>query len=193
MFGENFKYILALGFLFTFVYTTPSVLDSVSSGIANSEQAAVWDGWFSPAGQNNIQAQFQIHRDFGSTSGNAEIQHPPMQFGSSSPMIRPPFASSTSPMGDREGKKNGPMNPQDVISVLFKAGIISADKVDQARQLFPQPSQVGSSTVSRIMPPPFMGDKGMMGSTTPPMHMNEQRPPQQGANQQPPRPGSNQQ
>jgi len=151
MFGNNFKYVLALGFLATFVYTSPAVLDSISSGIASTnQQAAVWDSLF----------------NFGSTT---DIK----------PAMRPDFASSTRPVGNggqnNQGQGDHRLNPQDVISILINAGIISPDKADQARKLFPLPPQVGSSTVG-------VGDRGMMGSTTSPVYGNAPRFPQQGNN-----------
>ena len=116
----------------------------------------MWDGWFGFG--NHSQVPLQVRQDFGSTSGSADVQRPPRPFGTSTDMRPPeaPFASSTHSRGDGvnvpfgQEKKGGPMNPQDVITVLFKAGIISSDNVDKARHLFNQPPQVGSSTLQGI-------------------------------------------
>ena len=169
MFGKNFKYVLVLGFLASFVYTSPAVLDSISSGIANTnEQAAIWDSWFGFGNQINTSATF----------GSANLPRPPHPLGSTTAQ----FASSTFPMMNGDHNNQGKprlLNPQDVISILAKAGIISADKVDQARQLFPQPPQAGSSTPG--VKNGVMSDRGMVGSTTPP-NFNASRPPQQSDN-----------
>ena len=72
------------------------------------------------------------------------------------------LASSTQIGGPQDDRKLG---PQEVISVLVKAGIISTDKVDQARALFPAPrqgvppQQLGSTT-------PRMGEGRREGSGT---------------------------
>lgn len=164
MFGNHFKYVLALGFLATFVYTSPAVLDSISSGMAyNNQQAAIWDAWFGFG--NHGQVPPEVRPNISSTTSSADFQRPPEQS----------FASSTRPVGNRDHK----LNPQDVITILFKAGLISSDNLNQARQLFPQPPQAGSSTMgegdrSMMVPPAFTG------STTPPMYGHMQQPPRYG-------------
>ncbi len=113
MFGNNFKYVLALGFLASFVYTSPAVLDSISSGMANTnEQAAIWDSWFSFG--NHEQAPSQVIQGIGSTSGSGDFVHPSHPpFGTSTYTMRPPFASSTYSLGNKEQNNQGArLNPQ---------------------------------------------------------------------------------
>ncbi len=93
------------------------------------------------------------------------------------------MASSSGPrqgQGDMNGQEKGPkISPQDVVTLLFKNGIISSDNLDKARQLVAslqqnkQDGHMGSSTPSMMHDDNrgvgmFFGQNGQ-GSSTPRM------------------------
>jgi hypothetical protein len=132
MFGNNFKYVLVLGLLAAFTYTNPAVLDSISSGIAyNNQQAAIWDAFF-------------MHRNAPQLSSTTTMntQRPSVEDwrgGAFASTTRPIEAMASS--SDRVHR----ILPQEVVTILFKAGIIPSDKLDQARKIIGG-LEIGTST-----------------------------------------------
>lgn len=145
MFGKNLKYVLILGALGVLAFTSPAVIDAITSGMAyTQEQAAAGDiGRGGPGGLAGLfkveikdrMASTSVRRDMGSTTR---------------PM---PFATSTRPIGKeiKEMKEQDRrINPQDVVTILFKAGIIPQNKLDEARKIINN-AQLGTSTMGSII------------------------------------------
>lgn len=154
VFGKNLKYLFVLLALATLVYTSPAMLDAISSGIAmENQQASVWSSIMNFGRQDMRQAQPQVLRN-QRPNNPTDFQRPAYSsedvVGSSTRVMPPPMMDrGEDNRGDNnrgEGLKDHLLGPQEVITVLFKAGIISEDQLSKALALFPLPRLEGSST-----------------------------------------------
>ncbi len=148
MFGKNLKYILVLAALAILTFTNPAVLDAISSGMAYTQQQAAAGDIFKQKGSgfsfgNLFKVEVKeiratstlVKRDLSSTTRPVAL-----------------LASSTRPVNDKSEGKNQkrPLTPEQVVTILFKAGIIPQEKLDLARKLI-NGAQVGTSTVGKVI------------------------------------------
>jgi len=165
MFGKNLKYILILAALAILTFTNRAVLDAISSGMAyTQEQAAVGDIF------GHARPGFSFRDLFRVEVRDSRVSSSLMMRGFASTTRPMMYATSTRPLGDKpEGKEQDRrLTPEQVITILFKAGIIPQNKLDQARRIIngahmssttmgmvireEVEDKIGTST--RMMPPP---------------------------------------
>jgi hypothetical protein len=143
MFGENFKYVLVILGMSILTYISPAMLDQISSGIAYAQEQAAVGNAIKPGFFGNV-LRAEVRQ---SASSSFERQ----EGTSTRPFLMPPG-------------QNRPANPQDIVTILFKAGIIPQDKLDQARKIVTD-AHFGTST--RPLPPPPPLSATSSPSTTP--------------------------
>ncbi|MES2314685.1 MAG: hypothetical protein V4524_01980 [Patescibacteria group bacterium] len=146
MFGKNLKYVLVLGALAVLTFTNPAVLDAISSGMAYTQEQAAAGDIFKQSRPGFFGNLFKIEaREIRatSTSNKKDLS------STTRPMM---FASSTRPTADKpEGKEQDHrLTPEQVVTILFKAGIIPQEKLDLARRLV-NGAQMGTSTVGKVI------------------------------------------
>ncbi|MDD5165279.1 MAG: hypothetical protein PHG25_01950 [Candidatus Pacebacteria bacterium] len=175
MFGKNFKYVLVLGGLSILTFTNPAVLEAVSSGMAYTQQQAAAGDVFKQGrpgfGFGNI-FKVEVKDRVASTSVRRDV-------GSSTrPMM--PFASSTRPMKDKlddeKKEQEHRLTPEQVVTILFKAGIIPQEKLDIARKLI-NGAQMGTSTVGKIIREEIKNKTATSTRKLPPQVENPPLPP----------------
>lgn len=142
VFGDNFKYVLALALLTAMTYSSGPVRDALAAGGAYRDQPSAWTF-----------ASSTIRRE-------PSVGRPPQALGT----------STESSFWRNPAEARRELAPEQVVTLLYKQGIIPADKLAAARALVAQYQHLENATTTRRMPPMPLAPGSSQGTSTNPFH-----------------------